>query len=76
MKFIITEDQNENLKKYDFYKKGFFKYWDKFGPGISQDMIKLFGITFGKSSLRMTDLQRWLREYLGEYNLPIFLQIF
>ena len=66
MKVKITEQQLNNLQEVESYKNMIFKYWDKFGPGISDDMIKLFGITFGKSSLRMTDLQRWLREYLGD----------
>jgi hypothetical protein len=66
MKVRITEEQFEKLQEIDSYKNMIFKYWDKFGPGISKEMIKLFGISFGKSSIRMTDLQRWLREYLGE----------
>lgn len=73
MKFIITEDQNETLKKYDFYKKGFFKYWDKLGPDASKNVMKFFnsgdfnyGIIKGNwGQITMRDVEDFLKEWLG-----------
>lgn len=73
MKFIITEDQNENLKKYNFYKKGFFKYWDKLGPDASNNVMKFFNtgdFNYGKikgdwGQITLSDVQDFLKEWLG-----------
>ena len=70
MKIKITEDQLDKVKEQESYKKMLFKYWDKVGAGITDNMSKLFGIDYhgglkNQTGVRMSDVQRWLTEYLG-----------
>jgi hypothetical protein len=67
MKIIISENQLEKLKQQEIYKKLFFKYWDKNGPMIKDEMLKLFGVAQRglDEKIHMSDIQRWLTEYLG-----------
>ena len=70
MRIKITEDQLDKVKQQESYKKMLFKYWDKVGPGITDNTSKLFGFdaspgTENKTGVRMVDVQRWLTEYLG-----------
>ena len=56
MKIKITESQYQRLVEYEDdggtsenilkYKESFFKYWDRFGPGITPKMFKIFGLDF------------------------------
>lgn len=70
MKIRITEDQLDKVKEQESYKRMLFKYWDKVGPGITDNIPKLFGIGFNtghknNTNIAMSDIQRWLTEYLG-----------
>jgi hypothetical protein len=70
MKIKITEDQLDKVKEQESYKKMLFKYWDKVGAGITDNMSKLFGFEYhgglkNQTGVRMSDVQRWLTEYLG-----------
>jgi len=67
MKIFITENQLERLKQHEIYKKLFFKYWDKNEPIIKDEMLKLFGVAQRgiSDNIMMTDVQRWLTDYLG-----------
>ena len=70
MRIRITEDQLYKVKEQESYKKMLFKYWDKVGPSITDNMTKLFGLEYhgglkNQTGIRMVDVQRWLREYLG-----------
>lgn len=69
MRVIITEDQLEYLKERETYKKVIFKYWDKVKPEITEEMLSFFGIgkfrAGKKSTISTTDVQNFLREYLG-----------
>ena len=63
MRIRITEDQLDKIKEQESYKKMLFKYWDKFGSGITNTMLKLFGIDYRGWEIR--DVHRLLTEYLG-----------
>jgi len=65
MKVTLTEDQYERLKRIGFYKKMFFKYWDK-RPIVDSAFINLFPLReLGLSKLNILPM---LTEYLGEDN--------
>ena len=72
MKIIITETQEENLKVYEGYKKMFFKYWDKFGPGYDKSLLKLFGsnnygVIVGEwGKIHKNNVEDFLREWWGD----------
>ena len=65
MKVILNENQYERLKRIGFYKKMFFKYWDK-NPVVDSTFINLFPLKeLGLSKLNILPM---LTEYLGEDN--------
>jgi len=71
MKFIITEEQDDLLKFHDKVQKMFFKFWDKNGPKIDEDTLKLFGFErgtamIGSSPINVYNVRRFLREWYGE----------
>ena len=74
MKIKITESQyrrlvedvespSENILK---YKDAFFKYWDRFGPGITPKMFKVFGLDFYRRYEYKKLVYDMLMEYIGE----------
>ena len=70
MKISITENQLDYIKNQEIYKNILFKYWDKTGPKITDTTAALFGIVnhygnLNKTGIRMSDVQRWLTEYIG-----------
>jgi hypothetical protein len=77
MKIIINERQLEKLQEVETYKKMAFKYWDKFGASINKTMLKMFGFDDRATTpVRMTYLQSWLREYLGESSAETMKKFF
>ena len=65
MKVILTEDQYERLKRIGFYKKMFYKYWDK-KPVVDDTFINLFPLK--ELGLSVLNIYPMLTEYLGEDN--------
>lgn len=63
MKVILNENQYERLKRIGFYKKMFFKYWDK-RPIIDSTFINLFPLK--ELGLSVLNIYPMLAEYLGE----------
>lgn len=74
MKIKITESQYKSLLE-DIespmdvllnYKPVCIKYWNRFGPGITDNMIKVFGINkyVNRFEFRKV-LYQWLREFIG-----------
>ena len=76
MKIKITESQYQRLVEYEDdggtsenilkYKEAFFKYWDRFGPGITPKMFKVFGLNFYKRYEYKKLVYDMLMEYIGE----------
>ena len=77
MKVLITETQYKRLVE-DVespmdslvkYKPVCFKYWDRFGPGITNKMVNVLGIKkyVGRFEYNKV-LYQWLREYIGVEN--------
>lgn len=71
MKFIITEEQDDLLQSHDKVRKMFFKFWDRNGPRIDEDTLKLFGFQRGTAMIGITpmnvyNVRRFLREWYGE----------
>jgi len=66
MKLILTENQFSNLMS---TKKAFFKYWDKFGPGINETILKLFSHSTSQHPYgNIGSVRSYLREWLGAEN--------
>jgi uncharacterized membrane protein YkoI len=70
MKISITENQLDYIKNQEIYKNILFKYWDKTGPKITDTTAALFNIdyhrgTLNKTGVKMSDVQKWLTEYIG-----------
>ena len=77
MKILISESQYNRLVE-DIespmdslvkYKPVCFKYWDRFGPGITNKMVSALGIKkyVGRFEYNKV-LYQWLREYIGVEN--------
>lgn len=77
MKILISESQYNRLVE-DIespmdslvkYKPVCFKYWDRFGPGITNKMVSVLGIKkyVGRFEYNKV-LYQWLREYIGVEN--------
>jgi len=77
MKILISESQYNRLVE-DIespmdslvkYKPVCFKYWDRFGPGITNKMVNVLGIKkyVGRFEYNKV-LYQWLREYIGVEN--------
>lgn len=66
MNILISENQLDKLK----LKKLIFKYWDVNGPTLNTSMLRLFSVN--QKDLKLTEIQRWLREYLGEEKIYEF----
>lgn len=71
MKFIITEEQEDLLSSHDKLRKMFFRFWDKNGPKIDADTLKLFGFDrgtamIGSTPMNVYNIRRFLREWYGE----------
>jgi len=71
MRILITENQLDYIKKFEPYKRSFFKFWDKIGPKIDNKFLNFFG--FENGMLRVDDmtistsnLYVLLREWYGE----------
>lgn len=74
MKIKITESQYKRLVEdiespmdsLDKYKPVCFKYWDRFGHGITNKMVNVLGIKkyVDRFEYRKV-LYQWLREYIG-----------
>jgi hypothetical protein len=74
MRIRITEDQLNTVSEIESYKNKFFRYWDKFGPKYSDQMLKLFGLSRG--TIPSSVISAWLREYLGESSKEIITKFF
>lgn len=64
MNILITEDQHDRLKKYEFYRKMFGKYWDKYGPGYDDIFLQFFETE--KNNFREWQIQQLLMDYVGK----------
>jgi len=74
MKIKITESQYKSLIEdmespveiFNKYKEICFKYWDRFGPGINESMVRVLNIhKFVKRHEYFNILCEWLREFIG-----------
>jgi len=74
MKIKITESQYKSLIEdmespveiFNKYKEICFKYWDRFGPGINESMVRVLNIhKFVKRHEYFKILCEWLREFIG-----------
>jgi hypothetical protein len=66
MKFIISEDQHKKVSEISGFKKLFFKYWDKFGPSISEINQSFSAVDLVKNNrIDKHDLNKWLVEWRG-----------
>jgi hypothetical protein len=67
MKFIITEEQNLKLDTNKF-KQLMFKYWDKFGGKVDDQMILSLGLRgfINSGRLYWYELYEWLIDWRGE----------
>lgn len=66
MKFLVKESSAHSVEQ---YRKVFFKLWDKKGPKIDEDILKLLGFKYGQAEggrVRMSHVYNFLIEYLGE----------
>lgn len=73
MKILITENQLDYIKKFEPYKRSFFKFWDKIGPKIDNDFLNFFGFKNGilrvdDMTISTSNLYVLLREWHGEKN--------
>lgn len=66
MKVILTESQTENIKRNEFYKKQFFRYWERLGPGITKEFLGLFDLP--SIGISVEAALHYLTEYLGLEN--------
>ena len=74
MKVLITETQYKRLvedvespmESLEKFKPVCFKYWDRFGPGITNKMVNVLAINkyVNRFEFRKV-LYQWLREYIG-----------
>lgn len=60
MKIILTENQMSAITS---LKKAFFKYWDKFGGEINDDLLKLFSSQ--NHRIDIFTVRGFLRQWLG-----------
>ena len=73
MKILITENQLDYIKKFEPYKRSFFKFWDKISPKIDNDFLNFFGFKNGilrvdDMTISTSNLYVLLREWHGEKN--------
>ena len=64
MNILLTEDQHDRLKKYEFYKKMFYRYWDKMGPGYDDTFLQVFETE--KNGFYEWQVEQLLMEYIGK----------
>ena len=62
----LVEDVESPMDSLDKYKPVCFKYWDRFGPGITNKMVNVLAINkyVNRFEFRKV-LYQWLREYIG-----------
>ena len=62
----LVEDIESPMDSLEKYKPVCFKYWDRFGPGITNKMLNVLGINkyVNRFEYRKV-LYQWLREFIG-----------
>ncbi len=69
MKVILTESQAKTIQENLQHKKMFQKYWERFGPGVDENFINLFGFKRGNlDGTNISNVYAHLREFLGYEN--------
>jgi len=47
MKLVLTESQVKTIQENLQHRKMFQKYWERFGPGVDENFLNLFGFKRG-----------------------------
>ena len=73
MRILITEDQLDYIKKFEPYKRSFFRFWNTNGGKIDSTFLDFFGFNKGvlrldDFSINMSNLHELLREWHGKEN--------
>jgi len=69
MKLVLTESQVKTIQENLQHRKMFQKYWERFGPGVDENFLNLFGFKRGNlDGTNINNVYAHLREFLGYEN--------